>query len=596
MTGFGVGRAIGWSVLLTLCGCATMSPNTSRPDSRQKVVDTAARSDENARLLVDVEASFDPESASRDGVDGYDERVMDLSPRLAERKLRAHLGVEAIFAERLAREREPAVRTDLELLLQASRLRRDRIELDEKQVVPFVDVASVAFTGVSALLDERTSESRRRAALTRLRRYAGLVDGQRSIAELAIDRMRERIDRPGVLFPYRRHLERVLATTPVMVDEIGKLLAKSAVGEYEEPLARWTEQVAAYTRFVRETLLPRARDDFRQPPELYRLALRESGIDAEPRELARKARAAFEQTKDEMQRLAPRVARAKGLSATDYRDVIRQLKEHQLEGDVLLATYHQRVRELDAILRREHLVAVPARAMTIRLATAAENAQVSAPRYNPPPLVGNTGQRGELVLPAPRTGDPAKRLDDFTYEAASWWLAAHEGRPGHDLQYSTMTEKRTTLARAVFAFNSANAEGWGLYAEDLVRPYMPLDAQLVCLQARLMRAAHAFLDIELNLGLTTPEEARRVLREDVAFSEAWASQSVERYTFWWPAQAPSYFFGYTQLVELRDDVRAAMGPRFDLARFHDFVLAQGLVPPGLLRKAVFTEWVRTPRT
>jgi len=173
----------------------------------------------------------------------------------------------------------------------------------------------------------------------------------------------------------------------------------------------------------------------------------------------------------------------------------------------------------------------------------------------------------------------------------SWWLTAHEGRPGHELQYSTMIEKKISVARAIFAFNSVNAEGWGLYSEGLMRPYLPLDGQLVCLQARLMRAAHAFLDIELNLGMTTPDEARRVLTEDAVFSQAWATQSVERYTSWWPAQAPSYFYGYTRLMELRADTQRAMGSRFELSAFHDFVLAQGLVSPALLRKAVFAEFV-----
>lgn len=272
--------------------------------------------------------------------------------------------------------------------------------------------------------------------------------------------------------------------------------------------------------------------------------------------------------------------------------MIRALKKGQLEGDALLAVYRRRILEIDAILQREHLLSLPARPLQVRLATDAESARIPAPYFNPPRLLGNTGELGEFVLPTHLPGDPTKRLDDFSYEAASWWLTAHEGRPGHELQMSTMIEKKVSIARALFAFNSTNAEGWGLYAEDMIRPYMPLDAQLVCLQARLMRAAHAFLDIELNLGLVTIEEARRVLHDDGVFSDAWTNQSIERYTFTWPAQAPSYFYGYSRLVELRDDAARAMGTRFDVARFHDFVLAQGFVSPPLMRKAVFADFVQ----
>jgi uncharacterized protein (DUF885 family) len=61
---------------------------------------------------------------------------------------------------------------------------------------------------------------------------------------------------------------------------------------------------------------------------------------------------------------------------------------------------------------------------------------------------------------------------------------------------------------------------------------------------------------------------------------------VERYTFRMPGQANSYFYGYTRLLELRKSTEAALGPKFNAQRFHDFILAQGLLPPGLMKKAV----------
>src|SRR5205085_2918085 len=113
-----------------------------------------------------------------------------------------------------------------------------------------------------------------------------------------------------------------------------------------------------------------------------------------------------------------------------------------------------------------------------------------------------------------------------------------------------------SIARAVFAFNSTNAEGWGLYAESIVFPFLPPEGQLVSLQHRLLRAARAFLDPELQAGRVTPAEAMRVLREEVVLSEAMARQEVERYTFRMPGQAPSYFYGYVRLLALRREVEA----------------------------------------
>ena len=69
-------------------------------------------------------------------------------------------------------------------------------------------------------------------------------------------------------------------------------------------------------------------------------------------------------------------------------------------------------------------------------------------------------------------------------------------------------------------------------------------------------------------------------------SDALARAEIERYTFRGPGQATSYFNGYLRLMELRAESELLLGKRFDKQAFHDFILAQGLLPPALLRQAV----------
>src|SRR5437764_14600423 len=99
------------------------------------------------------------------------------------------------------------------------------------------------------------------------------------------------------------------------------------------------------------------------------------------------------------------------------------------------------------------------------------------------------------------------------------------------MQFAAMVEHGVSQARAIFAFNSTNVEGWGLYSEFIMRPFMPIDGQLISLQHRLMRAARAFLDPELHMGKIAPDEAMRVLKADVMLSDAMSTQEVQRYTF-----------------------------------------------------------------
>ena len=68
-------------------------------------------------------------------------------------------------------------------------------------------------------------------------------------------------------------------------------------------------------------------------------------------------------------------------------------------------------------------------------------------------------------------------------------------------------------------------------------------------------------------------------------TDANAEQELQRYTFRAPGQATSYFYGYQRLLELRARTEITLGSRFNRQRFHDFVLAQGVLPPALLARA-----------
>jgi uncharacterized protein (DUF885 family) len=292
--------------------------------------------------------------------------------------------------------------------------------------------------------------------------------------------------------------------------------------------------------------------------------------------------------------LAVQIAKQNGYASSDYRSVIAELKKKQITGEAILPFYEARLHAIEKIIVAQNLVTLPNRPAIIRLATAAETAQQPAPHMVPPPFLHNTGQRGEFVLPLnipSANGGADDKYDDFTYDAVAWTLTAHEARPGHELQFDSMLEHGISLARALYAFNSTNVEGWGLYSEYIMQPYEPVEGQLLTLQLRLLRAARAFLDPELQSGKVTPEQAYTVLEKDVLLSHAFAKEEVERFTYRSPGQANSYFYGYTKLLGLRKDTEAALGPKFDQKKFHDFILAQGLLPPDLMRKAVMEDFI-----
>ncbi len=550
-------------------------------------------SNKNAQILLSVQAKLSPEGAGRLGVPGLDHEIRDFSPggRERARKLLAAARTELEGKRKTATH--PAVRQDLEIMLDSVAETLEGMALSERYEIPYTNAWSVVFGGLRSLLDDQVAAERRGAALVRLRKYAGLEPGYVPAAKLLEQSTREKLNQPGLAGPPKAEVERDLRNAKTMLDGIGGLFEKYKIEGYQEPLAVLKDQMAGYAEFVGSAVLPKARTDFRLPPELYAFRLKGYGVDIPAAELAVKARAGFLEIQKEMEAIAPKVAQTRGWKVTGYREVIRELKKEQFQGEDIYPHYVGRIKDLERIVREHNLVTLPNREARMRLASAAESAQQPAPNMRPPRMVGNTGERGEFVLPLriPSPDGKTEQYDDFTFAAASWTLTAHEARPGHEMQFAAMVERGVSIPRSVYAGNSVNVEGWGLYSEWITKPYFPPEGQLISLQHRLLRAARAFLDPELHMGKITPEEARRILSEDAVFSNAAVTQEIERYTFRSPAQATSYFYGYTRLLELRQDVEKRMGSQFRARDYHDFVLAQGMLPPKLLRKAVMEEFV-----
>jgi uncharacterized protein (DUF885 family) len=548
--------------------------------------------------LLSVEFEHSPEQGSQEGLAKYDDRISN--PTLAD-ELAERAELVAVLAElktQGAAETDENVAEDLEILRKAFDLRFRTEDFERQRLVPFINASEIIFQGLRGLLDDQVAAERRPHAITRLRKYTGSVAGYEPFTTLLKQRALEQMAKPEVLYPSKSEVETELSRNPNYIQGISDLFKKYKLTGWEKPYARLKRQLADYDLWVREHILPKARTDFRLPPEQYALAFEGYGIDMAPAAIADLAHAAFSQYQAEMAPLAAEVARQKGYGAGDYRSVIGELKKQQITGAAILPFYEARLHEIERLIVANKLVTLPDRPAIIRLATAAETAQQPAPHMVPPPLLHNTGQRGEFVLPLnipSASGGAEDTYDDFTFDAVAWTLTAHEARPGHELQFDSMVEHGVSLARALYAFNSTNAEGWGLYSEYIMQPFEPAEGQLLTLQLRLLRAARAFLDPELQSGKITPEQAYTVLEKDVLLSHAFAKEEVERFTYRAPGQANSYFYGYTRLLALRKETESALGPKFDAMHFHDFILSQGLLPPDLMRKAVLEHFVPSQR-
>ncbi len=545
------------------------------------------RSNEIAYKILESNAKFAPEFSGQSGVEGFDEEIFDLRENLFERQIENSEQNIAMLTGLLASEEDPRVRQDIEIMIKAERDGIEANRINFERVLPYGNITGLVFAGFRGLLDKQVPLERQKAALVRLKKYTGQAEGYEPLTELAKLRLTERAQVPGLIKPYAGEVQQDLERSPVMIEGLQSVFAATELEGYAEDLALLTDQLTAYNAWVGTTILPNTRDSAALPRELYELQLKNYGVDDSPEALIRTGQVGFMNIRNEMMALAPLVAKEKGYETNDYREVIERLKQEQVHGDALIAKYREIMAQLDVVINREGLVSLPDGPARVRMATPAETAQQPAAHLDVPRLIGNTGEFPEFIVPTIKQNeDGSWPVSDYAFPAMMWTLSAHEARPGHEMQFTTMIRGGVSTARVLFAFNSANVEGWALYAEAITKPYMPLEGQLISLQDRLLRAARIWLDPMLNLGLISAEEAKRVLMEEVVLDDLNAQTEIDRYTFRSPAQATAYYYGYENLQALRASTELRLKEGFEQREFHDFILAQGLLPPDVLRKAV----------
>jgi hypothetical protein len=549
-----------------------------------------AKSDAYAQPVLQDAGKFQPENASSLGSEEFDTAVADFKPRDYERELADTEKRLASLRRQRAAEQDPKVRQDLDILIDSREKKIASMKLERQYLLNYVNVAELMYNGLQVLLDPRNKPERQKTALVRLKRYVGNEKGYAPLATLVRQRGEERLARKGLIGPYVGEVEDGLNNNPTYLEGIAELFRAAKLTGWEADFATMKAQVKAYDDWIRASIVPRARKEVRLPPALYTDRLVNVGVDITPDQMIERASFDFQEVRDQMQVVANTIAARRKLPSSDYRDVIRELKKTSIPADQLLPYYRKRVNEIEDVIRAQGIVTLPERAPNIRTATDAEAAAAPAPFMSPPRLIGNTGEYGEFVIPLSNPKSKAK-MDDFDYEAMAWTLAAHEARPGHELQFASMVEQGMSIARASFAFNSANVEGWGLYSEAMMLPYMPPEGQLVSLQMRLLRMARAMLDPSINLGRMTPEQAKAFLMQEVALSEPFAQSEVDRYSYRSPGQATSYYYGYVKLRALRTLAEIELGERFGQKEFNDFIIAQGTLPPDLLKQAVAEDFI-----
>ena len=177
-------------------------------------------------------------------------------------------------------------------------------------------------------------------------------------------------------------------------------------------------------------------------------------------------------------------------------------------------------------------------------------------------------------------------------------IAYHEGLPGHHMQISIAQELTGVPTFRTQAFDTAYAEGWGLYSEWLAKEmpgtYQTPYSEYGRLMSEMWRAIRLVVDTGMHAKGWTEQQAVDYFRANSSVPDAAIKSEVQRYLVM-PGQATAYKVGMIRIQQLRKKAETELGEKFDIRGFHDTILGGGAMPMDLLERRV-DSWIASRKT
>lgn len=192
--------------------------------------------------------------------------------------------------------------------------------------------------------------------------------------------------------------------------------------------------------------------------------------------------------------------------------------------------------------------------------------------YNVDPLVG---------LPAAQSASYLREYNQYTLQI----LNIHEAIPGHYTQL-VYANRSPSLVKAIFG-NGAMIEGWAVYTERMMLESGygggSDEIWLMWDKWNMRVTLNTILDHEVHVRGISENQAVALLTRDGFQEEAEARNKWRRATLS-QVQLSSYFTGYTEIYDLREELKRQKGKEFNLKAFHEQFLSYGSAPVKYIRQ------------
>lgn len=404
-------------------------------------------------------------------------------------------------------------------------------------------------------------------------------------------------------------IEQNLGGISVFEKDLPEAVAKSHLPDAEkQQIADRTKQVIAAIKSYAEWLKQLKNDNprsFRLGKDLYAKKFEfdiQSGYTVD--QVYDKAVAHKKELHEKMAQLADQLwPKYMGNAAkpTDKLQLIRQVIDKislkHTTPDSFQATIEHQIPVLIDFIKKKDLIYIdPSKPLVVRrepdYMAGVAGASISAPGpydkngntyYNVGSLGGWSKDKAESYL---------REYNYYTLQI----LNIHEAIPGHYTQL-VYSNQSPSIIKAILG-NGAMIEGWAVYTERMMlengygadsgSSEASPEMWLMYYKWNLRSTCNMILDYSVHVKNMTQEEAMHLL-VDEAFQQQAEAEGKWRRVSVTQVQLCSYFTGYTEIYDLREELKKKMGDNFNLKKFHEKFLSYGSAPVKYIKEMMERE-------
>lgn len=272
------------------------------------------------------------------------------------------------------------------------------------------------------------------------------------------------------------------------------------------------------------------------------------------------------------------------------KQVIDKISLQHTTPEKFQSEIEKQIPELTAYVKAKDLLYIdPSKPLVVRKEPAymagVAGASISAPGpydknantyYNVGSMSGWTAENSESYL---------REYNDYILQI----LNIHEAIPGHYTQL-VYSNQSPSIIKSILG-NGAMVEGWAVYAEKMMLEsgYKNSDEMwLMYYKWNLRTTCNTILDISVHTKNMTQKAAIDLLTKEAFQQQAEADGKWKRVTLS-QVQLCSYFTGYTEIYNLREELKKEEGDKFNLKKFHEKFLSFGSAPVKYIKELMLSE-------